>query len=73
MNRELDVNRTYFSGTAATFEQARADFAKAWQVFSAKRTEADYQAWRDQRDRTARKYERWDRGERLPAQRPRVR
>jgi hypothetical protein len=63
----------YTSGTATTFEQARADFAKAWQVFSAKRTEVDYQAWRDQRDLTARKYARWDRGERLPAQQPRAR
>jgi hypothetical protein len=29
------------SGIAATFDQARADFERAWQVFSAKRTEAD--------------------------------
>jgi len=29
------------------------------------RTEADYQAWRDQRDFTARKYAAWDRGERF--------
>jgi hypothetical protein len=36
------------SGTAATFDQARANFEAAWRVFSAKRTEADYQAWRDQ-------------------------
>jgi hypothetical protein len=51
-------------GTAPTFDQARADFEVAWQTFSAKRTDADYQAWRDQRDWTARKYARWDRGER---------
>ncbi len=50
-------------GTAATFDQARADFSIAWQHFSAKRTEADYQAWRDQRDWTAEKYRRFDRGE----------
>jgi hypothetical protein len=56
----------YLNGTAATFDQARPDFAQAWQVFSAKRTEADYQAWRDQRDRTAEKYRRFDRGERMP-------
>jgi hypothetical protein len=31
----------YLSGTAMTFDQARADFAKAWQVLSARRTEAD--------------------------------
>jgi hypothetical protein len=52
------------SVTAATFDDARADFAKAWQVFSARRTETDYQAWRDQRDWTAEKYRRFDRGER---------
>jgi hypothetical protein len=35
-------------------------------MFSARRTEADYQAWRDQRDWTAEKYRRFDRGERMP-------
>jgi hypothetical protein len=34
---------------------ARADFEAAWQVFLANRTEADFEAWRDQRDWTARK------------------
>jgi hypothetical protein len=60
------------SGSAATFDQARADFERAWQVFSAKRTEADYQAWRDQRDWTERKYAMCERGERFPSQQPRV-
>ena len=55
----------FLSGTATTFEQARADFEKAWQMFSARRTEADYQAWRDQRDWTARKYALWDAGKKL--------
>jgi putative SOS response-associated peptidase YedK len=36
-------------------------------VFLSKRTEADFQTWRDQRDWTARKYATWQRGERLPA------
>jgi hypothetical protein len=36
-------------------------------VFLAKRTEADFQEWRDQRDWTAEKYRRFDRGERMPA------
>jgi hypothetical protein len=54
-------------GTAGTFDQARADFEKAWQVFAANRTESDYQAWRDQRDWTARKYAAIDRGEKVPA------
>ena len=53
-------------GTAATFDQARADFEIAWQVFSASRTEADYQAWREQRDWTARKYALRDRGLPVP-------
>ena len=50
-------------GTADTFEAARAAFEKAWLVFSSNRTEADYQAWREQRDWTARKYAAMDRGE----------
>ena len=57
-------------GTAPTFDHARADYEAAWRVFSATRTEADYQAWRDQRDRTERKYAMWDRGERFPSQQP---
>jgi hypothetical protein len=58
------------SGTAATFDQARADFECAWRVFLSNRTEADFQEWRDQRDRTARKYSLWEAGEWLPSQRP---
>src|SRR5713101_9034211 len=54
------------NGTAATFDQARSDFEAAWKVFLANRTEADFQAWRDQRDWTARKYALWDAGKRLP-------
>jgi hypothetical protein len=38
--------------------------------FLAKRTEADFQAWRDQQERTERKYAIWKRGERLPSQKP---
>jgi hypothetical protein len=37
----------------------------AWQVFLSKRTEAYFQAWRDQRDWTARKYALGDTGKRL--------
>jgi len=37
------------NGSAETFEQARADFEQAWRVILSKRTEADFQAWRDQR------------------------
>ena len=35
------------TGTGATFDEAREGFEEAWRLFSAKRTEADYQAWRD--------------------------
>src|ERR1700726_727388 len=35
------------NGTAATFDEARADFEAAWRVFLSKPTEADFQEWRD--------------------------
>jgi hypothetical protein len=54
------------SGTAASFEAARSAFGAAWRVFLLNRTEADFQAWRRQRDWTAEKYRRFDRGERMP-------
>jgi hypothetical protein len=54
------------SGAAASFDEARADFESAWKIFLSKRTEADFQEWRDQRDWTAEKYRRFDRGERMP-------
>jgi hypothetical protein len=53
-------------GTAATFDQARAHFERAWAVFSARRTEADFEEWRQQRDWTAREYALMDRGEKVP-------
>jgi hypothetical protein len=58
------------NGTAATFDEARAGFEAAWRVFLSNRTEADFQAWRDARDWTARKYAMWERGERMPSQKP---
>jgi len=42
------------------------DFEAAWGVFLSKRTDADFQEWRDQRDWTAEKYRRFGRGERMP-------
>jgi hypothetical protein len=39
---------------------------RAWRVFLANRTEADFQAWRDQQVWTAEKYRRVDRGEQMP-------
>jgi len=59
--------REHTDGTAATFDEARADFEKAWRVFLSKRTEVDFQKWRDQRDWTVEKYRRFDRGERTAA------
>ena len=56
--------------TSATFDQARADFEAAWREYLPKRTETDFQEWRDQRDRTARKYAMQERGELLPSQKP---
>jgi hypothetical protein len=53
------------SDTAATFDDARADFERTWQVFLSNRTEADFQAWREQRDWTERKYALWYAGKRL--------
>jgi hypothetical protein len=58
------------TGTGATFEEARTAFDEAWRIFLSKRTEADFQAWRDARDWTERKYAMWARGERLPSQKP---
>jgi hypothetical protein len=48
------------SGTAASLDEARAEFEAAWKLFLSNRTEADFQEWRDQRDWTARKYALWD-------------
>jgi hypothetical protein len=45
-------------------------FETAWREFLAKRTEADFQTWRDDRDQTAEKSAMWDRVERMPAQKP---
>src|SRR5258705_7164969 len=42
-------------------------FEQAWAVFLSKRTEADFQKWRDQQAWTAEKYRRFDRGERMPS------
>jgi hypothetical protein len=56
------------TGTAATVDNARAEFEQAWRVFLSKRTEADFQAWRDQRDWAVRKYAAWERGEQMRTQ-----
>ena len=58
------------SGSAPDFFTARREFESAWRVLSARRTEADYQAWREQRDWTTHKYAMWERGEKMPTQFP---
>jgi hypothetical protein len=55
------------SGTAPSFGAARAEFEIAWRIFLSKRTDADFKAWRDQRDWTLRKYAAWAAGDRAPA------
>jgi hypothetical protein len=57
-------------GAAATLDQARVEFEDAWRLFLSKRTDADFQAWRAQRDWTDRKYAMWQAGERMPSQKP---
>ena len=56
------------SGTAASFDQARADFEEAWRVFLADRTEADFDEYRKHRAWTAWRYAMWDSGCKLPTQ-----
>jgi hypothetical protein len=56
------------SGTATDFPEARATFERAWVVFSARRTEADFEAWRRDRASTDWKYAMWDAGCKLPTQ-----
>jgi hypothetical protein len=58
------------SGTAADFETSRVEFETAWQRLLPMLTEASFQDWRDQRNRTALKYAMWARGERMPTQKP---
>ena len=69
----VDSTRAVIPGTggaAATLDQAKADFEAAWLVFLAKRTEVDFQEWRDQQEWTERKYDMRKRGERSPTQNP---
>jgi len=54
------------NGTAASYEAARSAFLAAWRVFLSNGIDADFQEWRDQREWTAEKYRRFDRGERMP-------
>jgi hypothetical protein len=51
---------------AASFQAARAAFESAWRDYLPKRSEADFNEWRDHQAWTAEKYRRFDRGERMP-------
>jgi hypothetical protein len=52
-------------GTAADFDAARSAFEAAWREYLPKRTEADFEEWREDAAYHAAKYARWDRkGER---------
>src|SRR5258708_37364766 len=53
------------NGTSATFDEARADFERAWQVLLSKRAEGDFQAEREQKEWTATDIALWD-----PSNRP---
>jgi hypothetical protein len=55
-------------GTAESFEAARSAFEAAWRVFLPKRTEADFEEYRQHRASTAWKYAMWDAGCKLPTQ-----
>jgi hypothetical protein len=48
-------------GTAASFEAARAAFDTAWREYLPKRSDADFEEWRQDAAWHAAKYARWDR------------
>jgi hypothetical protein len=60
----IQVQQSY--GPEDSFDEARAAFERNWAIFLARRTEDDFQAWRDQQAWTHEKYRRFDRGERMP-------
>jgi|SRR5215472_8349954 len=57
------------TGIAATFEETRAAFERAWQALAARCDLGPaFQAWREHRDWMARKEAMWARGEKLSSQ-----
>lgn len=60
--------RECMHGLAATFEEARAAFEAAWQVFVASRTEADFEEYRRYEAFRAWKHAMWDAALPLPTQ-----
>ena len=58
------IRATIATARRPSFEAARAAFEAAWRDYLPRRSEADFQEWRDQDAWTAEKYRRFDRGER---------
>lgn len=58
------------SGVAETFDEARAAFQRTWGEVAPKLTDADYEAWRQQRDWIVWKDRMHDLALPLPTQRP---
>jgi hypothetical protein len=58
----------HVSGTAETFNHARAAFEAAWRAYLPRCKEADFEVWRRQRAIVVWKYAMWDAGCRLPTQ-----
>ena len=63
----------HVSGTAASFDQARADFELAWREYLLICTGADFEEYRRQRAWTGWKYEMQEAGCKLPTQVPELR
>jgi hypothetical protein len=62
--------REHTCGTSPTFDQARADFERAWAVLLSNRTEWDFEEWRYARDFHAWKHAMWAAGKKLDTQYP---
>jgi hypothetical protein len=61
------------SGTATSFEKARADFADAWSSYLPRCTDADFEGYRRQRAWTRWKYTMQETGHKLPTRVPELR
>jgi hypothetical protein len=57
------------SGTGATFEEAKAEFQKAWERLAPKKTGTHFEIWRRHRDFTAWKNRMTDEKKPMPTQR----
>jgi hypothetical protein len=72
--RSSDARGECWHSIGATFARARSKSAPAFPSMkihgAGLAASADFQAWRDERDWTARKYAMWETGERMPSQKP---